>query len=438
MKSLKPGTHLSFSYRGQALKGMVLNEEEGQLVIKLDSGYNISAKPAELKDVEELKVPKKAAKGAHAVPGKKGAASGLPRISILHTGGTIASKVDYETGGTLPQYDADDMLKLFPELNEIAQISSRLVRAMWSEDMRFAHYNVMAQEIAKEFAAGADGVIITHGTDTMHYTGAALSFALENLHKPVLIVGSQRSSDRASSDAATNLVAAILFMTRHPDFALVGLCMHETPDDEWCVILPGTKCRKMHSSRRDAFRAINAAPWARVHPLQRKVELLFKGQAAPGNEKLEVRPFKEDIKVGLLKAHPQMFVEEFEFFKGYDGLLLEGTGIAGNIPINEIDGSTKEHSKIAKAVKALSQHGTVVAAATQTVYGRIDMNVYSTGRKMQDLGIIGHLHDMHPETAFIKLAWLLSNYSKDEAKRLFTQDLRGEISARSTEDGFRE
>jgi glutamyl-tRNA(Gln) amidotransferase subunit D len=283
--------------------------------------------------------------------------------------------------------------------------------------------------VEKEIKDGADGIIVTHGTDTMHYTAAALSFMLNNLGAPVILVGAQRSSDRGSSDAGLNLLSAAHFIAGTKDFAEVALCMHEGLDDDWCTILPGTKSRKMHSSRRDAFQAVNVLPWARVNATENKIELLRTGYRKRAKTTVSVRPFKEQLKVGLLKAHTNMYASEFEPYKGFDGLVLEGTGL-GHLPINEIDELTAEHAKIAGAIEQLTKAGTAVAIATQTIHGRTDLNVYSTGRKMQELGIIGNDTDMTPETAFIKLAWLLSNAPKNKIKDMFETNLVGEISAR--------
>lgn len=410
---------------GQPDRGSARPDEKDFVVLKLDTGYNLGI---DKKRVREIQVVKEY-KAKTATPAAEKPKSGLPTIAILHTGGTIASKVDYETGGVVAHFSPEELLGMFPELKEIANIKSRLVRQMFSEDMRFAHYNLLAHEVEKEIKAGVDGVIITHGTDTMHYTAAALSFMLNNLGVPVILVGAQRSSDRGSTDAALNLLSAAFFIVASKDFAEVALCMHEGIDDDWCVILPGTKSRKMHSSRRDAFQAINVAPWARVNIREKKVDLLRTGYRKRAKTAPSVRPFKENLKVGLLKAHTNMYTSEFEAYKGFDGLVLECTGL-GHLPINEIDEFTKEHAKIAETIKKLTQAGTIIAATTQTIYGRIDMNVYSTGRKMQELGIIGNNTDMTPETAFIKLAWLLSNAPKDKVKGSYGTNLVGEISER--------
>jgi len=421
----KHGDRVKIVTADETIEGTLMPEEKDSVVLKLDTGYNIGI---DKKRVREISVVKEYKEKKLEMP-KEESKKGLPTIAILHTGGTIASKVDYETGGTVARFTPEELLVMFPELKDIANIRSRLIRNMFSEDMRFAHYNLMAHEVEKEIKQGADGVIITHGTDTLHYSAAALSFMLNNLGVPVILVGAQRSSDRGSSDAGLNLLSAAFFITHSKDFAEVAICMHEGLDDDACVILPGTKSRKMHSSRRDAFQAISVPPWARVDIKEKKVDLLRTGYRKRAKTSVMVRQFKEDLKIGLLKVHTNMYATEFEAYKGYDGLILEATGM-GHLPINEIDELTKEHTKIAEAIKKLVASGTITTATTQTISGGIDMNVYSTGRKMQELGIIGNYTDMTPETAFIKLAWLLSNAPKDKVKELYATNLVGEISER--------
>ncbi|MBI4017161.1 MAG: Glu-tRNA(Gln) amidotransferase subunit GatD [Candidatus Aenigmarchaeota archaeon] len=419
------GDRVKLQTESDFFEGILMPEEKQFVVLKLDTGYNISVSKDKIKQVQLLK---KHSPVKVEIP-KASQDSSKPKITILHTGGTIASKVDYETGGVIAKFSPEELLGMFPELKDIAQISSRLVSNMFSEDMRFAHYNILARECEKELNAGVHGIIITHGTDTLHYSSAALAFALGELPVPVILVGAQRSSDRGSSDAGANIIAAAAFIAKS-DFAEVGVCMHAGIDDEWCVILPAAKCRKMHSSRRDAFAAINTLPWARVHLKERKIEWMRTDYRKRTARKSSIRLFKEGLKIALIKTHTNMYAEQFLFYKGWDGLLVEGFGIAGNVPINEIDKPTAEHKKIADAIKSLTSKGTIMAAATQTIAGRINMNVYSTGRMMQELGIIGHLTDMTAETGFIKLAWLLSNFPKNKIKELYEQNIVGEISER--------
>ena len=209
------------SYEGVLMPSLELTGQ-GMLVLKLKNGYNIGIDKKKIKKIDLIKKYKKTNRKEKKLSVKKN----LPTLSILHTGGTIASKIDYVTGGVGSNFTPEEILSMFPELRKIVNIRSRLVKNMWSQDMRFSHYNLLAKEIEKEIKAGSEGIIITHGTDTLHYTASALSFILEDLPKPVLIVGAQRSSDRGSSDAYLNLLNAVYFIVNN-NFAEVGICMHE-------------------------------------------------------------------------------------------------------------------------------------------------------------------------------------------------------------------
>src|SRR5690606_9395508 len=185
-------------------------------------------------------------------PGKK-----LPKVAILSTGGTIASKVDYRTGAVTSQFTADDILAAIPELKEIADFKSRVISSILSENMDVGTWEKLACAVVEEIEDGADGIIVTHGTDTMMYTAAALSFMIET-PVPIVLVGSQRSADCPRSDSAMNAICAARVAIS--DIAEVSVVMHGTTSDDYCEIHRGTKVRKMHSSRRDAFKSINFHP----------------------------------------------------------------------------------------------------------------------------------------------------------------------------------
>lgn len=353
----------------------------------------------------------------------------MKKISILHTGGTVASYYDEKTGGVSTKYTPKEILSLYPEIKQIAKINSRLIRNMWSQDMRFSHYNLIAKEVEKEIKMGAEGIIITHGTDTMHYTSAALAFALEDLPVPVILTGAQRSSDRGSSDAKLNLICACQFIT-NSKYQGAGICMHESTEDDSCLILHPTKTRKLHSSRRDAFKVVNGKPIARVTS-QGNVGFIEKHNKEI-EKKLKLRLFNEKLKIGIIKPHPNMFSEEILFYKNYDGLVIEATGL-GNLPTTAIDKETEEHEKILEALRTIAKKMPVVLSP-QTIFGRLNLNVYSNQRVYQEIGLLGNYSDMTTETTFIKLAWLLSNYKKNEIPKLITKNFRGEISSRSSLD----
>ncbi|MGM5484741.1 MAG: Glu-tRNA(Gln) amidotransferase subunit GatD [Nanobdellota archaeon] len=408
----EPGDRVRISSEKGTYEGILMPGKEK--VIKLDSGYNIGLEG----DIEKIgTIEKKKPQFPEIKHDDK-----KKNITVLHCGGTVASKVDYKTGGVTARFEPEELISLFPELKDIANIRSRLVKQIMSENMRFSHYNIIAEEIKKEIP-NSDGIIITHGTDTMHYTSAALSFMLEDLPVPVIVVGAQRSSDRGSSDAALNIISAARFIAE-TDFGDIGVCMHESSDDNVCNIMPGTKIRKMHTSRRDAFKTINTEPIAKVGE---KIEFNHDGYIeADKNRELKIKPFK-DLKIGILKSHPNMYAEELSPYKEFDGLVIEGTGL-GQMPNDKVDELTGESEKI---IKEIEEMDIPVVMTSQCINGRINMNVYSEGRRNLQAGILGDHTDMTPETAFIKLAWLLSNFDKETAKDLYGKNLRGEITERS-------
>lgn len=419
----KAGDAVEIKLKDEIIKGILMPEETDFSFIKLDNGYNLGIKKRNIKSINIISKKKtKESKFSKVKKNKK-----LQDITILHTGGTIASKVDYKTGGVVAQFKPEEIVAMFPELGKIANIKSRLIGNIMSENMVFEHYNLIAKEIKKEVEKGTQGIIVTHGTDTMHYTSAALSFILEGLTIPVILVGAQRSSDRGSSDAAVNLISSCIFIanTKIPG---VTICMHENQEDDKCLIIDGLNSRKMHTSRRDAFRPINKNPIAKVDYKNKKVELINTSKIKNQKSKLKLRLFK-DVKVGLIKSKPGMYAEEFNSYKNFDGLIIEGTGL-GHIPIIESDKFTKENKKILNTIKELCKK-TVTVMTPQTIYGRINLNVYSPGRLLSEAGVLGNYCDTTPETSYIKLAWLLSNYAKKEVKRLYSKNLRGEVSERS-------
>jgi glutamyl-tRNA(Gln) amidotransferase subunit D len=409
---MKAGDLVEVKTKDSSYKGVYMpNSTEDKLVLKLDSGYNVGILKKNVTKSKVLKAFfKKKAKKVK-VSKKKG----KKNITILHTGGTVASKVDYETGGVTAHFTPEDMMEMVPELGKIANIDTKLVAEMMSEDMMFTDY----QKILKSIK-GCDAVILTQGTDTLGYTAAALAFALEEVNIPVILVGSQRSSDRGSSDAAMNLICAAEFIAKE-DFKGVAVCMHDRSSDTKCAIMPATKVRKMHTSRRDAFRVINGQPYAYVDFVSRKVEKI--GKYPVCGKKLKIKDKFED-KVAILKTHPNMDPKLFEFYcKNYKGIVLEGTGL-GHGPTN-FGKNLKNYEILKKYIKK----GGIVVVCSQCLFGRVHPHVYVNLRRLGDIGCIFG-EDMLPETAFVKLAWLLGSYPKD-VKKLLNKDLRGEISDRS-------
>ncbi len=408
------------------IEGLLLpSSEEGVLLVKLDSGYNIGVQQ---EDVRRIAVLEKAEEKKNPQKEKAPENPTLPTMTILHTGGTIASRVDYRTGGVHTAFSPEDLLQMFPELKEIANIDSELIAQMWSDDLRFIHFSLIARKIEQHIKKGTRGIIIGMGTDNLAVGAAALAFIVEKTPVPIILVGAQRSSDRGSSDAAMNLLCAAEFIAK-TDFAGVAMCMHERSDDKSCAILPATKTYKLHSSRRDAFKAVNAEPLARVHyetkNETKKIEFLQKNYSKRGTVPPVFKPKMEE-KVGLLKIHVNMFPEQFEFFTGYKGLVIEGTGL-GHTPGQVPNPEAEIHRKIYPAIKKVIDSGCLVVMTTQCLFGGVNMNVYDKGRDLLNLGVISG-RDMLAHTALVKLSWLLANYPQNEVKKLMGQNLRGEIN----------
>ena len=416
------GDVIRVTSNGKAYEGILIPRSETgdgkHVVVKLKSGYNVGVRIRPSVKIEKMGKGTKPAFASPALPEQK---PELPKVVILSTGGTIASRVDYRTGAVRSALSASDLYGVVPELADIAQVKTEIVFSLYSENLTQKHWRQLAQTVVEHIKQGVDGVIIAHGTDTMAYTAAALSFALQNLPVPIILVGAQRSSDRPSSDAATNLIAAVQAATRGP-FAEVGLAMHETFSDTAIVINRGTKVRKCHTSRRDTFKPVNATPIAIVKD-QEIIMLTDDYQKRDAVKKLVLKPEFSD-KVGLVKFYPGLDPAVINWYveKGCKGILLEGTGL-GHVSKYCFD-----------AIRNAVKRGVVVALASQCIWGRVNMNVYDTGRDLLTLGVIP-LDDMFPETALVKLMWVLGQ-TKDaeEAKKLLKANIAGEFSPRTMSD----
>jgi len=422
---INAGDKIEIKGKDEIFEGYLIPQTElgdpNVIVIKISSGYNVGIRYKQDFIIKKLKDTRK----LESFSAKKLKVNKkLPTVSILHTGGTIASRLDYRTGGVVSAFSPEELIMLFPELEEIINIKARVITNLWSEDIRVGHYKLMASEITKEIESGVDGIILGHGTDTLHYTAAALSFIFNNVPIPILIVGAQRSSDRGSSDAGSNLISAARFIA-NTDYAGIAVCMHGTSNDTEIYINPPCKTRKMHTSRRDAFRPINVLPIAKVHYLKNEIEFINSEYLRKDkNRKYEMKSNFEE-KVGLIKIHPDFDPNLIKFFidNEYKGLIVEGTGL-GHVP-GVRDDISKNNEKIISYLGDFASKG-IVIMTSQCLYGRINMNVYDKGRDLQNIGIIPG-EDMLPEVALIKLKWLLGNHSIEESKELIKTDLKGEI-----------
>lgn len=403
---------------GESMKGFLMPrseyDDEDHIVLKLSSGYNVGLRVSR---GAAVKVLEKGVKPTFKRPPRPPPRPGLPDAYVISTGGTIASRVDYRTGGVEPALNAEDLYSIYPELSELANINTMVLYSEFSENLTKEHWAGMARATAEALNSGAQGVVICHGTDTMGYTAAALSFILQNPPIPIILVGSQRSSDRPSSDAPSNLIAALKISLSAP-IAGVYVAMHESPSDEYIAVHKGVKVRKCHTSSRDAFKSINAPPAARYYTLTGEIQILDKHlpqRRNGGDVKLEENM---DDNVCLVKFYPGMKPKILESIleSGVRGVILEGSGL-GHV-------SKALYEPIRKAV----EREVFVGMTSQCLWGRVNLNVYYTGRDLLKIGVIP-LEDMLPETALVKLMWVLGRaHSLEEAKDLMTKNLVGEIS----------
>jgi len=390
--------------------------EENYVVVKLKTGYNVGVRIDPSTKIILLGAGQQPQFTRPPPPSQK---PGLPKVSIVSTGGTIASKVDYRTGAVKPALDAEDLYSVVPELADLADIKANVLFSLFSENIGPQHWPKIAEFVADQAKNGADGVVIAHGTDTLGYTAAALSFALTDLPIPVVLVGSQRSSDRPSSDAASNLVAATAVAGQAP-FAEVVVAMHDWISDEKVAVHRGTKVRKCHTSRRDAFRSVNQPPIAHYDLINRTLNLDTAHYRERRKDATLTVKSQFDPNVALIKFHPGISVGIIDWATatGFKGIVLEGSGL-GHV-------GDALFSSLERAVS----DGVVVGMCSQCIWGRVHMNVYSTGRDLLRIGVLP-LGDMLSETALVKMMWAFGQEKNPESvKKIMTTNLADELSDR--------
>ncbi len=422
-----PGDRVEISSGGRRFAGILMPREalygdRPFIVVKLDNGYNVGVRVSPdsvVRVLEKRRVVERKPMAA-AGPGAKD----LPRVKLLGTGGTIMSRVDYETGAVKPLLSVSDLLEWVPELRDIAAIDAAEILSIFSEDMEPRLWGRVAEHVYRALVdEGYDGVVVAHGTDTMAYTAAALAFAVRNPPAPIVLVGAQRSSDRPSTDSALNLVAAFLAAARGP-FAESVIVMHGETGDGAAYVHRGVKARKMHTSRRDAFQSINDKPIAVIDPYSGEIRItgrILRRRGDPGGPVLMNR-FEE--KVALIKIYPGISPEVIDYYidHGYKGLVLEGTGL-GHAP-----------NKLLGSIERAVEEDIVVVMTSQCLFGRVNMHVYATGRRYLHAGVLPG-GDMLPETAYVKLSWALGVAGDPgEAKRLMLENIAGEYNPRHTLD----
>ncbi len=382
------------------------------LTIKLNTGYNVGIAvddKSEITLLEKGKYPEKKSDEPQVNESK-------PIIAILGTGGTIASYVDYRTGAVHPAKNAMDLAVSVPELAKMCNIKAKVLFSMLSEDIKSEHWQEIAREVAYHLNDGASGVIITHGTDTMGYTSCALSFMLRNLTGPVILVGSQRSSDRPSTDANINLISAVQ-VAIESDLAEVVVMMHGSTSDSQVSIHRGTRVRKMHTSKRDAFLSINENPLGRVQNGKMTLSEQYRKRGEGPVEVME----EMETRVGLIYTYPGINRDVFDVIAEKNkGIVIAGSGL-GHTP-----------RELLESIRNAVSNGVHIVMTSQCLYGRVNMSVYSTGRDLMKAGVIS-AEDMLPETAYVKLMWVLGQTQDPEkVLHLIKTNLAGEIKGRRT------
>ena len=390
--------------------------------IKLDSGYNVGVRVEPTDRLHLLEEePANGGNGAAPAPARQRPASGDPWVSLLSTGGTIASRVDYRTGGVRPVQEEAELLAFYPDLERDGPVRVTPVFDRLSENLAPEDWQTLAREVGRAFEEGARGVVVAHGTDTLAFTGAALSFQLESLPGPVVLVGAQRSPDRPSSDGVTNLAAAVRIARTAP-IGEVVVVMHAGLSDDRFAIHRGTRVRKMHATRRDAFQSRNSPPlgWFDGAPIH------WNSTPRPAS----AGPVRVDDRLaeraGLLWFYPGLSPARAEAFAmDLQGLVLAGTGL-GHVSSVHVPW-----------IRAAVQRGTIVAMTSQCLEGAVDPFVYSTGRELLRAGVL-YADDLLPETAYVKLLWALGRtHHPKEVGRLMLEDRAGEFTGRRLATGDR-
>jgi glutamyl-tRNA(Gln) amidotransferase subunit D len=405
-------------------RGIVLprsrTADDAHVVLKLESGYNVGLAIDRVESMEEIGH----REVEYRIPHREAPVRpGLPRVKLFGTGGTIASRLDYRTGAVMPAFSPGELYGAVPELAEICNLETEKVYGVLSENMGPEHWIGLAEVIGAEIERGVDGIVVGHGTDTMHYTAAALSFMVQDPPVPIVMVGSQRSSDRPSSDAALNLIHATR-AAAESDVAEVLVCMFGPTSDQYGLLHRGTRVRKMHSSTRSTFRTIGDIPVAMVDrgeilPLRDDHAVRDPGRRA------RVRPVFEE-KVALLQTYPNMqpLMVDALVDAGYRGIVFAGTGL-GHF-----------NRALFPAVRRAAEAGVAMYMTVQTLWGYVQMYVYETGREIMQLGVLP-AGNMLPETAYVKLGWALGQTDDlDEVEGIMLTPIAGEITPREPHDGY--
>jgi len=412
---------------GEKLSGVLLPREEidfgdqDAIVIKLKNGYNIGINISNISSIRKTEAHVELEKFPKLTEVKQ--KTELPRISFVSTGGTISSRIDYLTGGVAMLFSPEEILNGVPELQNIVNIrrAERLF-SLASEDLTPNEWKQIARKVVEFLTEGDEGVVILHGTDTMHFTAAALSFMIRSLNAPVVLTGAQRSVDRGSRDSDFNIISSAVVAAKFP-YAVVSIVFHSSMSDDEAIVIRGTRARKMHTSRRDAFRPINEIPLAKVSK-DGNISVLISNLKARSKDTPWVDNAFEE-KTALIKTYPGSNPEVLDFLidRGYRGVILEGTGL-GHVPTQTLD----QRNSWLNAIKRATDQSIFVGITSQCIYGRVDPYVYRNARLAFKSGAT-YLSDMTSETAYVKLGWLLGHgFDMEDVRKMMLFNFAGEIS----------
>jgi glutamyl-tRNA(Gln) amidotransferase subunit D len=396
------------------------NDDDLHIVLKIPTGYNVGIDILTITGMKETGYKK----ANYKIPEKQFPVTpGLPNVKLLGTGGTIASRLDYRTGAVIPAFTPGELYGAVPELADICNLTTEKLFAVFSENMGPMQYKKLALAIGEEIEKGVEGIVIGHGTDTLSHTAAALTFMVQNSPVPIVLVGSQRSSDRPSSDAALNLMHAMT-AAGHGNIAEVMVCMFGPTSDEYGFLHRGTRVRKMHSSYRSTFRTIGDIPLATV---TRKGVVPIKQDFNPRRKdrNVTILPYFEE-KVAIVYYYPNMMPDMIDSLvdNGYRGIIIAGTGL-GHV-----------NKPLYPAIERAHKKGVHMYMSVQTLWGYVHMFVYDTGRDLMAKGIIPAAN-MLPETAYIKLGWALGQSDDPEVvKKLMLTPINDEITEREPYNGY--
>jgi glutamyl-tRNA(Gln) amidotransferase subunit D len=404
--------------------GIVLPRSETadplHIVLKLRSGYNVGIAA---RSVQTIAV--QGRKEAHyKIPEKNFPVDPRkPRVKLLGTGGTIASRLDYRTGAVIPAFSPGELYGSVPELADICNLETEKLYGVFSENMGPEQWIGTAEAIGREIEKGVQGIVIGHGTDTMHHTAAILSFMVQNSPVPIVMVGSQRSSDRPSSDAALNLMHSVK-TAAESDIAEIMVCMFGPTSDEYGLLHRGTRVRKMHSSYRSTFRTIGDIPLAMVS--REKITHLRPDYKQRRRDRQVTVNTSFEEKVSIVYYYPNMKPDIIDSLidNNYRGIIIAGTGL-GHV-----------NKPLYPSLKRAREKNIAVYMTVQTLWGYVQMYVYDTGRDMMDLGVIPGAN-MLPEVAYMKLGWALGQSDNmQKVREIMMTPVAGEITEREPSNGY--